>query len=418
MASIEFMNLLRETIGLDTASVGFPAIERSLQSRMTACKLGNEQEYLEYLRADKRELQELVETVVVPETWFFRDREAFTATTRMVRDEWMPAHPEGVLRLLSLPCSTGEEPYSAAIALLDAGLPAQRFKIDAIDISSRALRHAQRAVYGKNSFRGNDNGFRDRHFEALAQGYRPSEEVRRQVHFQHGNIFDTDFLSKTALYDVIYCRNLLIYFDSATQKHAIQILGGMLATKGALFLGPSETSLAPRDNFVSMKVPMAFGFRKVVNAGCAPKPEKVTPFSKSSRNKHITTQSKMFGVHRASVVVHRPLPPAPKISSLEEAQRLADKGMLVQAAKYCENHIRSEGSSPQAYYLLGLILDATDKRSRAVDAYRKAIYLDPNHYEALIHLALLLESQDDAAGAKALNVRAQRLQQKRRESNE
>lgn len=416
MVSIEFVNLLRQTIGLDTASVGSPTIERALQSRMAACELGNEQGYLEHLRANKHEWQELVETVVVPETWFFRDREAFTATTKMVRDEWMPAHPEGVLRLLSLPCSTGEEPYSVAIALLDAGLPPQRFKIDAIDISSRALRHAQRAVYGKNSFRGEDISFRDRHFEALAQGYRLSEEVRGQVHFQHGNIFGTDFSSKMMSYDVIYCRNLLIYFDSATQKHAIQILTGMLATKGALFLGPSETSLAPRDHFVSIKVPMAFGFRKAANAAYASKPEKVSPLSKPSKTKRITitTQPKMLVGHRASIVVNRPVSSIPKISSLAEAQRLADQGLFAQAAKYCEDHLRGEGSSPQAYYLLGLIFDATGKQSDAVGAYRKAIYLDPNHYEALIHLALLLESQDDAVGAKTLNVRAQRLQQKRR----
>lgn len=302
MASIELVNLLRQTIGLDTASIGCPAIERALQSRMMACQLESESEYLEHIHTDKLELQELVETVVVPETWFFRDREAFTAMTRMVREEWLPTHPEGVLRLLNLPCSTGEEPYSAAIALLDAGIPARRFEIDAIDISSRALRQAQRAIYGKNSFRGNDYSFRDRHFETLTQGYRLSEEVRGQVHFQHDNLFSTDFLSRKTIYDVIYCRNLLIYFDSATQKHAIQILMGMLAPNGALFLGPSETSLAPRDNFVSMKVPMAFGFRKAhSDAYSPPKSVKAPPSHKPSSSKHITipTQSKMSGLHRS-----------------------------------------------------------------------------------------------------------------------
>ncbi len=409
MASIEFVNLLRQAIGLDSASVGLPTIERCLRSRMTACKLESEQKYLEYLRSDEREMQELVETVVIPETWFFRDRGAFAAMTQMVREEWLPRQPEGVLRLLSLPCSTGEEPYSIAIALLEAGLPPQRFKIDAFDISSRALKHAHRAIYGRNSFRGEDNSFRDRHFKMMTQGYQLSEEVRRQVNFQHGNIFKTDLSSKAAIYDVIYCRNLLIYFDSTTQKHAINILSGMLSAKGVLFLGPSETSLAPKDTFASMKIPMAFGFRR--SADAAHIPRKVAPLSKAFKNGrlNITDQPEMFARRGTTSVVNRPLSPALKISYLEEAQRLADRGLLAQAAKYCENHIRSDGASPQAYYLLGLILDASGMQSRAVDAYRKAIYLNPNHYEALVHLALLLEGQHDVAGAKALNVRAQRL---------
>ncbi len=415
MASVELIELLKQKIGLDSASIGPAAIERALQVRMSACKLQHEQEYVELLFVRDSELQELIEAVVVPETWFFRDREAFAAMTRLVQEEWMPSHPEGTLRVLSLPCSTGEEPYSIAMALLDAGVPAKRFQVDAVDVSERVLQLAQRALYGRNSFRGKDLHFRDRHFEAQANEYRLSKVVRQQVRFQHGNLFHVDFLSGSAIYDIIYCRNLLIYFDSATQKRAIQILTRLLTTKGVLFLGPSETSLASPSDFISLRVPMAFGFRRVVDLP-QPQKSKHTPPPKKpaysgSRRVAVATRPPEFSTSRPLAAAAKPQP-APQPSSLEEAQRLADRGLLPDAIKHCEDYLRREGPSDQAYYLLGLIQDATGKRDEATDAYRKALYLNPNHYEALVHLALLLESQKDVSGAQALNARARRLLQR------
>lgn len=150
MVLAAFENLLKQTMGLDATSIGSSAIERAVQERLSACHLKDPDSYWERVRSSETELQELVEAVVVPETWFFRNPEAFAALVRLVREEWLPSHPEGVLRLLSLPCSTGEEPNSIAMALLDAGFPANRFDIDAIDISARALARAQLGLYGRN----------------------------------------------------------------------------------------------------------------------------------------------------------------------------------------------------------------------------------------------------------------------------
>jgi CheR methyltransferase, SAM binding domain len=153
MIRTEFEYLLKRTMGLDVAAIGASAIERAVNERRSACKLTDVQAYLNYVQESETELQELIEAVVVLETWFFRDRDAFVALTRMICEDWLPAHAAGVLRLLSLPCSTGEEPYSMAMALLDAGVPRSRFQIDAVDISERALAVARRAEYRKNSFR-------------------------------------------------------------------------------------------------------------------------------------------------------------------------------------------------------------------------------------------------------------------------
>jgi chemotaxis protein methyltransferase WspC len=92
--------------------------------------------------------------------------------------------------------------------------------------------------------------------------------------------------------------------------------------------------------------------------------------------------------------------------------RLADQGRLVEAAKLCEDHLRTCGPSAQACHLMGMIRNAAGNLLEAAQYFRRALYLDPNHYEALVHLALLLQSQGDAAGGQVLRDRARRLEQR------
>ena len=131
MMLAKFEELLKQSMGLDVASVGSSTVARAVQVRASACGLDDVRTYWQFVSASPKELQALTEAVVVPETWFFRDRAAFAAMARMTLNEWLPSNPEGVLRLLSLPCSSGEEPYSIAMALLDAGFPSKRYRIDA-----------------------------------------------------------------------------------------------------------------------------------------------------------------------------------------------------------------------------------------------------------------------------------------------
>src|SRR5262249_21641542 len=150
----------------------------------------------------------------VCETWFFRDPASFDAFTQAAL-EWLGRNPAGTLRILSVPCSTGEEPCSLAMRLLDSKVPPHRFVIDAVDVSGRSLARAQRALYGKNSFRGGDLSFRDRHFRETAEGFELSDTVRKCVRFHQDNVLAETFLAGHEPYQIIFCRNLLIYFDSA-----------------------------------------------------------------------------------------------------------------------------------------------------------------------------------------------------------
>ena len=423
----EFENFLKQEIGLDAASIGSSAIEHAVRVRMSACELNDMLAYLELVRASATELQALIEAVIVPETWFFRDREAFSALAHMAFAEWLRTHTDGVMHLLSLPCSSGEEPYSIAMALLDAGFPASLFQIDAVDISARGLTHAKRAVYGKNSFRGDNLEFRDRYFATTAHGHRLSDAVRQQVHFHHANLFAPNFMPGAEIYDMIFCRNLLIYFDRATQNNAVRVLQRLLKAKGALFVGPSETGLMLSHDFVSAKVPLAFAFRKIDAVARATarvstppvrpviRPAISSPSMPPPAAPKLSPQ-KHHGFSK-SVAAPRPgMPQAPAANldaGMAEASALADQGHLVEAAKSCEEHMRRQGPSPQAFYLLGLIRDASGNLSEAAQHYRKALYLDPNHLESLSHLAFLLEKQGDAKGAQVLRDRVLRAEPKR-----
>jgi chemotaxis protein methyltransferase WspC len=427
MTQIE--QLLREKIGLDPASVGSSSIERIVRLRMKSLGIKEPQEYAGLLSKLGAEWKELVEGVVVTETWFFRDHEPFDAFVRFVREAGLLAHA-GRLRILSMPCASGEEPYSLAISLIEAGLPLDKFHIDAADISARALACAKRAVYGRNSFRGNDLAFRDRYFQPSREGYVLDPTVRSAVHFSEGNLLDPGFLANKGHYDFIFCRNLLIYFDRDTQARALQTVNRLLASSGILMTGAAEQPIALENHFVSAHVPMAFACRKA-----SASPTDSARHSRSTRALQVVppqppafsppvlpaitppASPRSFRFERAGPAQPSPRPGArgplqsavPEVKSpareLEAARRLADAGHLDEAAIICETYLRANTTSAQAWYLLGVIREAASDPS-ARECYRKALYLDPNHYETLLQMAWLSEQGGDIGRALGFRTRA------------
>jgi len=323
--------------------------------------------------------------VVVAETWFFRDREPFNVFAQLALTA---LRKRPALRVLSLPCASGEEPYSLAIALLDAGVPETAFTIGAADLSALALARAERAIYGKNSFRGRELSFRDRHFLATKDGYALSPLVRRCVAFEQTNLLDDGCLAQHAPYDFVFCRNLLIYFDRTTQILALNKLHQLLADDGLLFVGPAELPLVVDSGFISTSHPMAFACYKAM--GNPPPP---------------ATRKMPAGVARPLMADHT----AP--AKLEVARQLAEAGHLTEATAICNAHLTSTGPSASVYFLLGLVKDAGNDPA-AIPYYRKALYLEPNHYEALGHLALALEKAGELDAARIYKRRAERAQPK------
>src|SRR5258708_23982977 len=148
------------------------------------------------------------------------------------------------------------------MAFTEAGLPHDKFQIDAADISAHAIARARRAVYGRNSFRGKELGFRDRYFRPVQNEYCLDPAICACVRFQQTNVLAEGLPGLRASYDIIFCRNLLIYFDPPTQQKALAQIAGLLAPAGVLFVGPAEQRVFFDHGFVSAGIPMAFACRK------------------------------------------------------------------------------------------------------------------------------------------------------------
>ncbi|WP_366301099.1 CheR family methyltransferase [Pseudomonas atacamensis] len=406
-----FFDFLKERIGLDVASVGAAIIERAVRQRTTLSQAAHADEYWQLLQGSRDEQQALIEAVIVPETWFFRYPESFATLGKLARQRLAELNNMRALRILSLPCSTGEEPYSIAMALLDAGLKPHQFKVDGMDISPLSVDKARRAVYGKNSFRGQDLQFRDRHFMPEQDGHRVNEYVREQVRWQVGNVLDPTLLASEPAFDFVFCRNLLIYFDQSTQKQVFEVLKRLTHVDGVLFIGPAEGSLLGRLGMRSIGIPQSFAFSRHSEPHPEPLPTPkpvAVPVSQPLRS------APPAPVRNRPFAAVTPLPVTKKTANpdaatlLAQIAALANEGKSAEARAACEHYLRSHEPVAQVFYWLGLLSDVACLSLEAQGFYRKALYLEPQHPEALMHLAALLQAQGDTAGARRLQERAVR----------
>ena len=410
--------LLRRATGL---TVSKSVAERAVRQRMERTGQTDSEAYLDTITPD--EMTQLVELVVVPESWLFRDPQAFYATVELVKERWSRGR---TTRIASIPCAGGEEPYSMAMALRDANVPKQAFSIDAYDLSPACIERAQAGVYGRNAFRAQDVAFRERYFTHVADdAYRIDEALRAQVSFRQGNLLQFDTRAMGKQYDVIFCRNLLIYFDKPTTRAAIDTLSALLADDGMLLAGYAEVPSFCQHGFAPLQHRQAFALKKDDGKPPvpAPAPAPVAPLKKPALRSVPPSPTPAPAPALAPV---RATPAAPArtrpvsvpaataaVDLLAEARLLADRGMLREAGEQCHAHLARAPEAAEAYYLLGLINELAGKMDLADDYWRRCIYLQPDHYEALCHLALLAERNGNHTAATTLKARAARIYQRR-----
>jgi chemotaxis protein methyltransferase WspC len=270
---------------------------------------------------------------------------------------------------------------------------------------------ARRAVYGKNSFRGQDIEFRERYFTAENEGYRLDERVLDQVRLQVGNLLDPTLLANEPAYDFVFCRNLLIYFDLPTQQQVFEVLKRLTHVDGVLFIGPAEGSLLGRFGMRSIGIPQSFAFSRqaapepvtaflpTVLPIPQPQPQPVRPMAPARPRPFAAVAPAPRAVKT---------PPSDAAALLVNIAALANEGKSAEARAACESYLRSHEPVAQVFYWLGLLSDIAGSALEAQGFYRKALYLEPQHPDALMHLAALLQSQGDTAGAKRLQDRAAR----------
>lgn len=395
--------LLKQLIGLEAESVGRSVIERATRQRMQALGVASDADYWLQVNRSSTEQQALVEAVVVPETWFFRYPESFVALVDLALKRKAALCGSRPLRVLSLPCSSGEEPYSIVMALLDAGFAPAAFQVEALDVSAKVVELARQGHYGRNSFRGQDLSFRERYFDATASGYQVQVRVRDRVKLRCGNLMDSHVLGGEAPFDFVFCRNLLIYFDRPTQHAVLDALQHLLHAEGTFFVGPAEASLLTQRGMQALGAPLTFAFQRAVAA-----PESKSPAPRVAPA--FVRPAPPLTLPRV-----RPLKPAAPVVPLDDAASalakivaLADAGRSAEALRECERYLLEFGPSADTYYWMGLLNDIAGQGDAAQGYYRKALYLEPEHVESLVHLAALLAARGDHEGAKRLQQRASR----------
>lgn len=254
MSDEEFL-LLRDCI-YDHCGIYFDSdskyiLEKRLSRRLTDLEISSFYDYYHYLKYNRKKDQELIDIMDVlttNETYFFRESFQLKAFTDEVIPELIKiksSRGNRSLRIWSAGCSTGEEPYT--IAMLLKGIPElSGWKIEIIgtDISQRVLQHARRGVYGKAAFRTTEDHYLQKFFSPQDEGYKVNESVRNLVTISHLNLFDTNRMTMLGKMDLIFCRNVIIYFDLAAKKRVVESFYNSLYDGGFLLLGHSESLMS------------------------------------------------------------------------------------------------------------------------------------------------------------------------------
>ena len=225
-------------------------LEKRLSRRLTDLDISNFYDYYHYLRYNRNKEQELLDIMDVlttNETYFFRESFQLKAFTDEIIPELIKVKSvrgDRSLRIWSAGCSTGEEPYTIAMLLSDIPeLTGWKIEIVGTDISQKVLQQARRAVYGKSSFRATEERDLQHFFHKQGDKYKVNDSIRELVTISHLNLFDKNCMIMLGKVDLIFCRNVIIYFDQSAKKRVVESFHSALYDGGFLLLGHSESLL-------------------------------------------------------------------------------------------------------------------------------------------------------------------------------
>lgn len=221
-------------------------VDRRLADRMAATGAGSFADYFARLRADRDgEVELFINTLTVNETYFYREDNQLRCLSRDLLERRTEGRQPGhALRIWSIPCATGEEPYSIAIWLLENWAKVDDYDIEIVgsDIDTQVVQAAIEGIYGTRALMRLDPGLVRRYFERLdGDRFRLIADLRGSVRFTTVNIVDAGLVRAHGRFDVIFCRNLLIYFDDASRRIAAENLYESLLPGGYVCLGHSES---------------------------------------------------------------------------------------------------------------------------------------------------------------------------------
>lgn len=432
-----FRALLALRLGLAFEESRLDQIAAALRTRL-ARHGGSAGAYLDRLEGEPSlgELSEIARHVTVNETYFFRHAAQFDALRALLAAWRRPAPP----RVLSAGCASGEEAYSLAIVLRERW-PEREPSVLAVDINPAVLERAREARYSAWSLRETPPPCSARWFHASGRDLELDDDIRRSVRFARANLAaDDPELLASESFDVIFCRNILMYFTPDNARAAVARLGRALVPDGHLFLGSAETLRGLSDDFHLCHSHGAFYYqRRSEPARPPPAPERFeSPLATSSggdwalaieraaaritqlagepsgvRAEPGGVQTSAASLSAALDLLHRerftealgqlralPAGGRDPEALLLEAVLLASSSQFAEAEGVCRRLLELDELSSGAHYVLALCDAAAGHSDRAVYHDRVALYLDPGFAMPRLHLGLLLRRSGDRAGAR------------------
>ena len=420
---------IRQVCGLSFDSEKEAVLAGAVQTRQSALKIPSAAEYSKRVVADVQEFQALVNLLTINETYFFRETQHIDLLTRLLLPRLIAVRrSEGRIRILCAGCSTGEEPYSLSIALLETfGVNApQMFSIVAADIDSEVLARAEKGVYSGLSFRNTPADVVERWFTVCGPSrYRLDDGVRRMVKFQRLNLLEDVYPGELMGQDVILFRNVSIYFDADVRKSVQVKLAKLLNEGGSLIVGLTET--LPND-FGILSLTAEHGVFYFVKSEGVAKPTRPTPPRPRVRPSSPPPRIRRTPPDRPPPV---PAPPSSENSlpsidhalscfrekrydeALAEVDRLErqapgdsrhhvlrahiafNRKDTAAARAAAEKALKHDEWSLDAFLLLAQIARLGEHRSEAVRRLKQAIYVQPKCWPAHYWLAELYRSEGD-----------------------
>lgn len=259
-----FLDEVRARYGLVFERTRHDELRELITERAAANRVGSAGEYIAALRDSEDEWQEVANRLTVPETYFFRIPEQFEAFAAVALPNVIQARRSARrLKIASLGCASGEEPYTMAMILRSEYPQLRDWHIDitGFDVSQRALERARRGVYSKWSLRATPEAMRERFFRATRNGYEVDAEIRAMVRFEARNILDL-CQEPAGSYDVVSFRNVLIYFSPDSIRASVACAAHMLAPGGYFFIGTAETLRGVTNAFSLCHSHGAFYYRR------------------------------------------------------------------------------------------------------------------------------------------------------------
>jgi chemotaxis protein methyltransferase CheR len=384
--------------------------------------------YLAWLGAVDRpeELAVLAQELTITETYFFRHGEQLRALADDVLPERLEARAaRRTLQMLSVGCSSGEEAYTLAIVAREAQPdPGWIVSVVGLDANPAMLENAATGRYSAWALRETPDALRQKWFRAHEDGlYEVEPDLRRDVQFRYCNVAaDDELVWRPEQYDVIFCRNLLMYLTPATAGTLVRRMTRALAPGGFLFLGHTDTLGSKPEGLEAQHSKHAFYYRRPYSdpvAGLAPRPLRAEPPVRRKvppAHPEPDAQDQALALLRnerfaeALAVLEASPPARPQPADLLlHGVLLAQAGRLEDAEILSRRLLDADGLYADAHQLLAVCLEDGAAVDVAIGHYRLAAYLDPAFAMPRLRLGLLLRRRGDHAGAGAELDRALHL---------